>query len=216
MGVAKRLYLYTVAAVSLLVLSIGVYNLLALVLGEVADALGASLIGGGQGTGREQVSLAIALVAVGAPVFAIHWTLVGRGWRGTGPGAVDDRFSSIRAAYLGLAASVALALAVVAGLQLVSRLFEWHPRRGGCRVRDATCLGCARDADRCRPDLGVSPATPECGSAARSPERVGRLVDPAPSVRLGARRPPAPGDRQQLGHRDHRVRADRPGGLLGR
>lgn len=117
MGTAKRLFLYTVAAVSLLVLSVGLYNLLAVVFGELADALGASIIGGGGSTGREQVSLAIALVVVGAPAFAIDWWLVGRGWRGMDDAGRADRDSAIRAFHLGLVATVALAVGTVAAVQ---------------------------------------------------------------------------------------------------
>ncbi len=145
MGVPRRLYLYTVSAVSLFVLAVGSYNLAALVLGQLADAFGASLIGGGPGTDRAQVSLAIALVLVGAPVFAVHWVLVGRGRRGTDAAAVDDRSSSIRAFYLGLVATVALGLGVIGGLQLVASGFRWimaahDPALGDPRVSDATAM----------------------------------------------------------------------------
>ena len=59
MDTAKRVYLYTASAVSLLVLSIGFYNLVAVALGELSDAFGASVIGGGAGTGREEGRRAI-------------------------------------------------------------------------------------------------------------------------------------------------------------
>ncbi len=124
MDIAKRLYLYVVSAVSLLVVSLGLYNLLAVVLGELADAIGASIIGGGGSAGREQVSLAIALVAVGSPVFAVHWWLVGRGWRGSDDTARNDRRSAIRALHLGLVTTVALALGVLATLELLDDLLR--------------------------------------------------------------------------------------------
>lgn len=122
MGIAKRLYLYGVSAVSLTVLSFGLYSLVAVALGEIADALGATVIGGGS-TGREQLSLAIALVVVGAPVFAIHWWLVGRGWGGTDEAASDDRLSAIRAFHMGLVETVALGVAMFAALHLLDRGF---------------------------------------------------------------------------------------------
>ena len=121
MGTAKRLYLYGISSISLLVLAVGLVNLLGLVFGEIADALGATTIGGGGGTGREQASLAIALVAVGLPIFAVHWALVGRGWRGTGAAAAEDRSSSIRAFHLGFVATVALAVATYSGVELLHR-----------------------------------------------------------------------------------------------
>lgn len=123
MGAAKRLFLYTVATVSLLVLSVGLYNLVAVVLGELADALGAAIIGGGGNTGREQVSLAIALVVVGAPVFAIDWWLVGRGWRGMDDAGRADRTSAIRAFHMGLVATIALAVGTFAALQWLDTSF---------------------------------------------------------------------------------------------
>lgn len=120
MGIVKRLYLYAVSSISLLVLSIGLYSLVVVALGEIVDSLGATVIGG-DSTGREQLSLAIALVVVGAPVFAIHWWLVDRGWRGTGETATDDRRSAIRAFHMGLVATVALSVATYAALRLLDR-----------------------------------------------------------------------------------------------
>jgi len=117
MGTAKRVYLYIVSAISLLVLCVGLYDLVAYSLGGLADAFGATVLGGG--TGREQVSLAIALVIVGLPVFALHWRLVGRGWRGTDAAALEDRRAPLRALHLGLVATVALAFGTFAALQIV-------------------------------------------------------------------------------------------------
>ena len=123
MGTAKRLYVYAVSTISLLVLCIGLYNLLAVAIGEIADALGATVIGG-ESSGREQLSLAIALILVGAPVFAVHWWLVGRGWRGMDEAAADDRHSAIRAFHMALVATVALSVAAYAALQLLDRGFR--------------------------------------------------------------------------------------------
>ncbi len=123
MGVAKRLYLYTVSAISLLMLSVGLDNLVAVVLGEIVDALGASVIGG-ESSGREQISLAIAIVVVSAPVFGIHWWLVGRGWRGTDESASADRRSAIRAFYMLLIATASFGVAMNAALQLLDRGFR--------------------------------------------------------------------------------------------
>ena len=142
MDSAKRLYLYVVSAVSLFVLSMGLYNLVAVVLGELADALGANIIGGGGSVGREQISLAIALVAVGSPVFAVHWVLVGRGWRGSDDTARNDRHSAIRALHLGLVATVALALGVFAAIELLNYLFGTllGTDPGGVRPTDSVAL----------------------------------------------------------------------------
>lgn len=142
MGVAKRLYLYAVSAVSLLALSLGLYNLVAALLGSLADRFGAGVIGGGEGTGREQISLAIALVVVGAPLFAIHWSLVGRGWAGSDEAADGDRHSAIRAFHMGLVATVALAFATFAALQSLHYAF-------------GTILGVDQFAGRATADLAL-------------------------------------------------------------
>ncbi len=123
MGVARRLYLYAVSSFSLLVLAAGLYNLVALVFGEAADALGSSFLGGAGAVGREQISLAIALVIVGAPLFAIHWSLVGRGWRGDDASGREDRHSSIRAFHMAIVATVALVFAAFAAYQVLEKAF---------------------------------------------------------------------------------------------
>lgn len=122
MGIVKRLYLYGAAAISLLVLAAGIENLLSLALGGVADALGATVIAG-ESPAREQLSLAIALVAVGAPIFAIHWWLIARGWNGADEAAADDRRSAIRAFHMALVATVSIAVALYAAQRLLEPVF---------------------------------------------------------------------------------------------
>ena len=122
MNIVKRLYLYGVSAISLLVLAAGTVNLVAVAIGGIADALGTTVIAG-ESSGREQLSLAIALVLVGAPIFAIHWWLVVRGWRGTDEAAADDRRSAIRAFHMALVATVAIALGLNAAQRLLESLF---------------------------------------------------------------------------------------------
>jgi uncharacterized protein DUF5671 len=122
MGIVKRLYLYGVAGISLLVLAVGVENLFAVALGEVGDVLGSTVIAG-ESTGREQVSLAIALIAVGGPLYAIHWWLIARGWNEADEAAVDDRHSAIRAFHLALVATVSIAVALYAAQRLLEPVF---------------------------------------------------------------------------------------------
>lgn len=122
MGIVKRLYLYGVAAISLLVLAVGIENLVAVTLGEVADMLGATVIAG-DSTGREQISLAIALVVVGGPLFAIHWWLIARGWNGADEAAAGDRRSTIRAFHMALVATVSIAVALYAARRLLEPAF---------------------------------------------------------------------------------------------
>lgn len=125
MGAARRLYLYVVAIVSLAVAAVGVYNLLAVLVAEAADRIGATILVTTAGATREQVSLAIALVIVGLPIWMIHWTLAERGLRGTDARAAADRASTIRALYLFLVTVVTLAFAATAAIGLSSRLLGW-------------------------------------------------------------------------------------------
>ena len=71
MMTAKRLYLYGVLAVVLLPLLVGLSDLLRLALDGLSDATGAQLLSG-SGLALADLSLAIALAAVGAPLWAIH------------------------------------------------------------------------------------------------------------------------------------------------
>ena len=122
MGIVKRLYLYGVSAISLLVLAVGIENLAAVALGQIADVLGTTVIAG-ESSGREQLSLAIALVVVGAPVFAIHWWLITRGWAGPEEASADDRQSAIRAFHMALVATVSIAVAMYSAQRLLEPVF---------------------------------------------------------------------------------------------
>lgn len=104
MGTARRLYLYIVSAVSLFALAGGLVILLRAVFGEVEGS--DSLTGGGMT--REQLSLAIALMAVGGPTWLLHWWLARRGLRASGLQGDADRASALRAWYLALVQAVAL------------------------------------------------------------------------------------------------------------
>jgi hypothetical protein len=99
MAAARRLYVYGVSAVSLLVLAIGLIQLLTVALGQVADALGASVLSGDVATSLDQLSLAIALVVVALPIWAVHWWLAERSVSGAGADATAERLSTIRAVH---------------------------------------------------------------------------------------------------------------------
>ena len=157
MGTVKRLYLYAVAAISLLVLAVGVESLVAVVLGGIADALGANVIAG-ESSSREQLSLSIALVVVGAPIFAIHWWLIVRGWRGTDQAATDDRHSPIRALYLALVATVSLGFAFDAAQRLLVLVDPGRDLGGGAGDRRH------RVAGRRRTGVVAPPCAAQSGS----------------------------------------------------
>ena len=60
---------------------------------------------------------------VGAPIFAIHWWLIARGWNGTDEAAADDRRSAIRAFHMALVATVSMAVGLYAAQRLLEPLF---------------------------------------------------------------------------------------------
>lgn len=104
----RRLYVYIISAVSLLVLAIGIGNLLELAFGLAWEALGgAETIIGDATDVRQEVSLYLALIAVSLPIWLLHWYLAAR-WA-----ALDrddtDRASAVRAIFF------AAVLAVAAG-----------------------------------------------------------------------------------------------------
>jgi len=123
MGTARRLYLYAVSTVSLIALAAGIDRLLAAVLFSIEDALSAGIVSPG-GMAREQLSLAISLIVVGAPVFAIHRWLVGRGLRAAGTAGEEDRGAALRAAYIAVVQGSALFAWLIGGAGLISSVLE--------------------------------------------------------------------------------------------
>jgi predicted enzyme related to lactoylglutathione lyase len=105
MQTARRLYLYAMSAIALGVFAFGIALLIEAVLANAGILEAQAYLGAST---RERLSQAIAMVAVGGPVWAIHWWLAQRG-RGAGrPGADAERRSPIRAAYLTLVLTVSL------------------------------------------------------------------------------------------------------------
>jgi hypothetical protein len=92
----RRLYYYLVAAVGLVLLWIGLVDILRALLDWLvmgSDALS-------RGFHAEQLANGISMIAVGAPVWALHWRAVQRVARAQGPSAQAERTSGPRRAYL--------------------------------------------------------------------------------------------------------------------
>jgi hypothetical protein len=120
MQTARRLYLYLLSAISLGVLSSGVWLVLHVLFDTLGIGQGTPI--GGSGTDREQLSLALALIGVGLPVWGAHWWLAERSLR---PGAThqdEERGSTIRALYLSAVLAVTFALGAFAAIQLIREL----------------------------------------------------------------------------------------------
>ncbi len=100
MLLARRIYLYLASGLSLAALAIGLLQLLTVLLLQLGEAIGgaAPLVDDPDPT-REQLSLGLALVAVGLPVWLLHWFFVERTVRGSGPGATVERASATRALF---------------------------------------------------------------------------------------------------------------------
>ncbi len=120
MGVARRIYLYVVSLLALAAVGVGFQNLLTVMVGQVVDSLGSSVIQDGGGVTRGQTSLAIALLVVGTPVWLIHWWLAQRGTRGTDEHAAEERGSALRAFHLSLVRAIAIITLVGLGSGLVA------------------------------------------------------------------------------------------------
>jgi hypothetical protein len=84
MRTVRRLYLYLVAFISLEVVIWGLIGLVRFILGE-----------GLVGSTASQLASGLALIAVGVPVFLLHWWLAGRTLQD-----IEERFSRLRSVFL--------------------------------------------------------------------------------------------------------------------
>jgi hypothetical protein len=94
----RRLYVYLICGVSLVVFAVGLTNLLDLALGQAWAAMSDStaIVRTGSEV-RESLSLSLALLTVSVPVWLIHWYLAER-WSQTDR-ADTDRTSGVRALF---------------------------------------------------------------------------------------------------------------------
>jgi hypothetical protein len=126
---AKRLYLYVVSAVGLILMVAGAAILLELLLNKVGVGQRST---GGSNSDLNTLSLAIALGLVGLVVWLAHWSIVERMVNGQSdvpagstPGAADaaaaERRSIVRSVFLALVTWVSLVYAATLGAGLASR-----------------------------------------------------------------------------------------------
>ncbi len=117
MQTVRRLYLYAMSGITFGVLAVGLDLLLVVIFGQLG--VGRGPFGGGSQGYREQLSLAIALVGVGLPVWAVHWWLAERGLQADRPHAAEERGSAVRALYLTLVLAVLLGFGASGALDLL-------------------------------------------------------------------------------------------------
>lgn len=120
MLLARRLYLYFIAGVSLIALSIGLTNLLDLVIDVV---VGSELVEGDEDAIRQTLSIYAAVTVVALPIWLLHWWLAERGLRGAN--RESERTSTTRALYLTAVLGGSLFAGTVATTRLVQSIILW-------------------------------------------------------------------------------------------
>ncbi len=118
---ARRLYYYSVAFTGLILLWIGLVDLLRALLDFAV--IGASSIE--KDFRAEQLATGLSLIAVGAPVWSIHWRTAQRAAGQAGEAGRSERGSWPRRAYLYGIALVGALLILFDLAQVVYRLFLW-------------------------------------------------------------------------------------------
>ncbi len=118
MATARRFYVYALSGISLAVLLVGVTMLLDALLSVLGLGSGDVLYGSNQ-PNREQLTLGAALVAVGLPVWLIHWTIAERSVRGGGAEAEVERSSALRGLYIAAVLAILLAVAATRAVELL-------------------------------------------------------------------------------------------------
>ena len=119
MQAARRLYLYVMSGVTLAVIATGLAVLIDVLITESGVLRHPS---GSFTDARQQISQAVALLGVGAPVWAVHWWLVQRGLSPGRPRHDAEHGSAIRAGYLTLVLLVALVVWVNAAIGLIQAM----------------------------------------------------------------------------------------------
>jgi len=117
MAIARRLYLYAVAGITLAMLIWALITLINLAL-QMAFGRGDSLFGSPDSSVRSQLSLVLATIAVALPVWALHWSIAERSLGS----AVDspERRSAVRALYLTIILLGLLGVLIGSGTQIVA------------------------------------------------------------------------------------------------
>lgn len=124
MGTARRLYVYFASLVSLAVLAVGASNLLTVLFDRIVEGGGPAVISGGTEFDRSQISLAIALVVVGLPIWLVHWRIAERAARGPGPSAHEERASTTRAFHLSIVQAFTLGFGIATAFDLLTQVFR--------------------------------------------------------------------------------------------
>lgn len=125
MDSARRLYLYVLSGISLLLLTNAGVNLVGVLLDALALRLSDErLLAGAQDGVRQQVSVFASIALVSLPVWALHWWLIQRAVSASAsaPAAGDDEHAStLRALYRAVVLMSCIIAVVVAAVNLLQR-----------------------------------------------------------------------------------------------
>lgn len=124
MLIARRLYVYFIAAVSLGMVVIGLSNLLGLAFMRINEALGGAVIQRSPESVRRELSLYVALLIVALPVWLLHWWLAERAVHRPGPEGESERASVIRALYLTLVMAAPLPALITSAVDILGWFFD--------------------------------------------------------------------------------------------
>jgi hypothetical protein len=128
MATARRLYLYTVSAIGLGLMLVAAGLLLKLFLGEIASPTQQPLFPGSGLTSvnslRESLAQAIGLMAVGLPLWLVHWGLTERMVRGDEPAAQAERQSVVRSIYFAAVLGILLYVFLVTAFPVLEQLLD--------------------------------------------------------------------------------------------
>lgn len=113
MQAARRIYVYLMSGISLGALVTGLTMLLAVLLAQVGLGTAGEVIGGGDDTLRQQLTVATALTVVSLPVWLIHWFAAERTVRPDRPGGLLELNAPERGLYFALALAVLLLVAAI-------------------------------------------------------------------------------------------------------
>ena len=115
MQAARRLYLYAMSGITLAVVGVGLATLLDVLIAGSGLLERTYVVT----SAREQLSLAVAMLGVGIPVWAVHWWLIQRGMAPSRPDRDAERGSPIRALYLTLLLLITLVIWVNGAIGLI-------------------------------------------------------------------------------------------------
>jgi len=121
MAIARRLYLYGIAAIALAVWAVGAVRLLRELGMALWELLGRPAVIGDPEAFRARLSLSVALLLVGFPIWAVHWWLVERAVR---MDAAEQR-SAVRAAFLAAVLAATFGFWLASVVELVRLALLW-------------------------------------------------------------------------------------------